>query len=196
MLFRSTQQVDQGVSNLSSTVSSGTQDLSTKLDGLNQKAELMNQSLEEIKLAASDSGAVEKATGGIINGIGTSTSDSIPAMLSNGEYVVKASSVRKYGTNFLNAVNDGSFSRIPNLINVPKFADGGEVAAQETARGMSTFASTLGTNVSSTTNMNVALVSNQEEAIAHFMRSPRGQRIMLDFTRGSAKFTNKIVGAY
>lgn len=136
------------------------------------------------------------ATGGYISGIGTSTSDSIPAMLSNGEYVVKASSVRKYGTNFLNAVNDGSFSRIPNLINVPKFADGGEVAAQETARGMSTFASTLGTNVSSTTNMNVALVSNQEEAIAHFMRSPRGQRIMLDFTRGSAKFTNKIVGAY
>lgn len=193
---QATQQVDQGVSNLSSTVSIGTQDLSTKLDGLNQKAELMNQSLEEIKLAASDSGAVEKATGGIINGIGTSTSDSIPAMLSNGEYVVKASSVRKYGTNFLNAVNDGSFSRIPNLINVPKFADGGEVAAQETARGMSTFASTLGTNVSSTTNMNVALVSNQEEAIAHFMRSPRGQRIMLDFTRGSAKFTNKIVGSY
>ena len=136
------------------------------------------------------------ATGGYISGIGTSTSDSIPAMLSNGEYVVKASSVRKYGTNFLNAVNDGSFSRIPNLINVPKFADGGEVAAQETARGMSTFASTLGTNVSSTTNMNVALVSNQEEAIAHFMRSPRGQRIMLDFTRGSAKFTNKIVGSY
>ena len=139
---------------------------------------------------------VGHATGGFIRGAGTSTSDSIPAMLSNGEFVVKASAVRKYGTGFLNAVNNGNFSRIPNLINVPKFADGGEVAAQETARGMSTFASTLGTNVSSTTNMNVALVSNQEEAIAHFMRSPRGQRIMLDFTRGSAKFTNKIVGSY
>lgn len=44
---------------------------------------------------------------GAVSGPGTSMSDSIPAMLSNGEYVVRASSVRKYGLGFLDAVNSG-----------------------------------------------------------------------------------------
>ena len=42
---------------------------------------------------------------GAVKGAGTGTSDSIPAMLSNGEYVVKASSVAKYGVETLNALN-------------------------------------------------------------------------------------------
>ena len=50
-----------------------------------------------------------KAHGGRIVGPGSSTSDSIPAMLSNGEYVIRAASVRKleaaYGSGFLNVVN-------------------------------------------------------------------------------------------
>ena len=49
------------------------------------------------------------AEGGRILGPGTATSDSIPAWLSNGEMVIKASSVRKldakYGRSFLNALN-------------------------------------------------------------------------------------------
>jgi len=48
------------------------------------------------------------AEGGYITGPGSSTSDSIPAMLSNGEFVVKASSVAKYGRGFLDAVNAGA----------------------------------------------------------------------------------------
>lgn len=47
------------------------------------------------------------AGGGLIRGPGTSTSDSINAFLSNGEYVVQASAVRKYGVNFLDAINSG-----------------------------------------------------------------------------------------
>ena len=43
--------------------------------------------------------------GGTVNGPGTATSDSIPAMLSNGEYVVKASAVDKYGVPLLHALN-------------------------------------------------------------------------------------------
>lgn len=46
-----------------------------------------------------------QAAGGYISGPGTGTSDSIPAMLSNGEYVIKASSVSKYGLEFMNALN-------------------------------------------------------------------------------------------
>ena len=137
------------------------------------------------------------AVGGHITGAGTSTSDSIPAMLSNGEYVIKASSVRRYGLNFMDAVNKGTFSRIP--VNIAHFADGGAVdnlAMQETARGMSTFAGRIGTQVSNTTNMSVALVGNKEEAIEHFMKSPRGQKIMLDFNKDTARFTNTVTGRY
>ena len=45
------------------------------------------------------------ASGGKVRGPGTGTSDSIPAMLSHGEYVVKASSVAKYGVRTLDAIN-------------------------------------------------------------------------------------------
>jgi hypothetical protein len=44
--------------------------------------------------------------GGHVRGPGTSTSDSIPAMLSDGEYVVKAASVKKLGVDKLHAIND------------------------------------------------------------------------------------------
>ena len=44
-------------------------------------------------------------TGGHILGPGTATSDSIPAMLSNGEYVIKASSVAHYGKGTFDALN-------------------------------------------------------------------------------------------
>ena len=55
--------------------------------------------------------AVAAATGGYITGAGTSTSDSIPAKLSNGEYVVKAESVKKYGVDYLHAINTGRLHR-------------------------------------------------------------------------------------
>lgn len=45
------------------------------------------------------------ADGGPVFGPGTATSDSIPAMLSNGEYVIRAKAVRAYGLDFMNAIN-------------------------------------------------------------------------------------------
>jgi hypothetical protein len=53
------------------------------------------------------------AQGGFVNGAGTSTSDSIPAMLSKGEYVVKASAVSAYGVDFMNAINQQRVSKLP-----------------------------------------------------------------------------------
>lgn len=140
---------------------------------------------------------VKAATGGYISGEGTSTSDSIPAMLSNGEFVVKASSVRKYGTGFLNAVNNGNFTKIHS--RVYKFADGGSVVSsvpQETARGMQGLAKNVGASINNTTTMNVALVNNQQEAMKQFMQSPQGQRIMLDFSRGVASFTSNATNGF
>lgn len=59
--------------------------------------------------------------GGFIAGAGTSTSDSIPAMLSNGEYVIRASAVRNIGVPTLNALNTGRYH----------FADGGYVGGKK-----------------------------------------------------------------
>ena len=73
------------------------------------------------------------ADGGYVSGAGTATSDSIPARLSNGEYVLKASSVKALGTDFLDTLNNvGGYSRSSKL---PKFAfaDGGYVNATQNA---------------------------------------------------------------
>lgn len=59
------------------------------------------------------------ATGGYISGPGSGTSDSIPALLSNGEYVIRAAAVRKLGKRHLDMLNRG--------IPIPRFADGGMV---------------------------------------------------------------------
>ena len=63
-------------------------------------------------------GIQKKATGGYITGAGTGTSDSIPAMLSNGEYVLRSSAVDRIGIGTLNAMNAGA---------VPQFSEGGSV---------------------------------------------------------------------
>jgi TP901 family phage tail tape measure protein len=51
------------------------------------------------------------STGGFVSGPGSSTSDSIAARLSNGEYVVRASAVKHYGVDFMNALNSQAFQQ-------------------------------------------------------------------------------------
>ena len=71
--------------------------------------------------ARSSSGSSGRfASGGPVWGAGTGTSDSIPARLSNGEFVLKARAVKKWGLDFLYALNG---LRLP----VMNFADGGFV---------------------------------------------------------------------
>lgn len=77
-----------------------------------------------------------KADGGYISGPGTATSDSIPAMLSNGEYVVKAAAVDKYGVDFLHRVN------------AMRFADGG-YAHRSRAERVQTLRQSSGAGVAS-----------------------------------------------
>lgn len=131
------------------------------------------------------------ATGGYIVGKGTSTSDSIPAMLSNGEFVVKASAVRKYGTGFLNAVNNGNFTKLH--MPIARFADGGSVlkeASDSTSRGVESFANNIGTNISNTNNISIGLVRDDDAIIANFLHSSKGQKYLLDFNRKNARIIN------
>ena len=66
------------------------------------------------------------ATGGFIQGPGTKNSDSIPARLSNGEYVVRASAVDQYGVGMLNEINEKKFGATGGM---KKYATGGFVGA-------------------------------------------------------------------
>lgn len=63
------------------------------------------------------------ATGGHITGPGTGTSDSIPAMLSNGEYVINAAATKKY-RGVLDSINSGRLSH---------FASGGAVGSVQSS---------------------------------------------------------------
>jgi hypothetical protein len=86
--------------------------------------------------------AFGKDKGGYISGPGTSTSDSIPAMLSDGEYVIKASSVDKaqkeFGSDFFDTINAGRFAE-GGLIQ--KFGKGG--TPNPFGMGMEWFGKTL-----------------------------------------------------
>lgn len=74
------------------------------------------QSAEPYKVTA------RRASGGIVRGAGTSTSDSINARLSNGEYVVNARATSAY-LPLLNAINDAGLQ--------PRFAMGGLVTGDK-----------------------------------------------------------------
>lgn len=82
---------------------------------------------------AADGGVVSAAVaghaeGGHIRGPGTSTSDSIPARLSDGEFVVNAKSVSQPGIlPLLTALNAGALKGVNGPTQVPKFAAGGQV---------------------------------------------------------------------
>jgi len=66
--------------------------------------------------------ALNLNSGGMINGPGGPVSDNIPAMLSNGEYVIRADSVRKYGKGFLDKVNSGQLGMSSYSTPMPEMA--------------------------------------------------------------------------
>ncbi|MFD1942746.1 tape measure protein [Paradevosia shaoguanensis] len=75
-------------------------------------------------LGFKDGGVVKAATGGLIRGPGTGTSDSIPARLSDGEFVVNAAATRR-NLDLLRAINEGK---------IAAFATGGLVGNGPTIR--------------------------------------------------------------
>lgn len=116
--------------------------LQTLIGWLGKAIEKFRQWQREAEgLSPSGGMQVQAAGGGPIFGPGTSTSDSIFAKLSTGEYVIRAAAVRKYGLRFLNAINNmrygGGFSggglasfadAMFNPFQMPRFATGGVAA--------------------------------------------------------------------
>lgn len=112
-----------------------------------------------------------QASGGPIYGAGTSRSDSIPAMLSNGEYVIQASAVKQYGVGFFNQLNQMKTPRF--------FSGGGSISAPSNSSNV------------------VALSAGSIQAIAHAVQPMLfldGQKIS---DASSAAYSNNTkVGAF
>jgi hypothetical protein len=76
-------------------------------------------------------GGVGAASGGPIYGPGSWTSDSIPAWLSNNEFVMRASAHAKYGTEAMRAVNEGrAFIAFSEGGSIRRFSAGGGLNVQ------------------------------------------------------------------
>jgi cell wall-associated NlpC family hydrolase len=90
------------------------------------------------------------AAGGFVGGMSGPRSDTVPALLSSGEYVMKSNAVDKYGRGFMDQINSGNF-------NMPSFG----MPSMPTAPS-SSIATTVNGGTSSTNNSssNVKIVIN------------------------------------
>lgn len=90
-------------------------------------------------ITLSNSAVLRQASGGYISGPGSGTSDSIPAMLSNGEYVISASAVKAYGPQLMNSINTKKFAyggmvgSMSGMSSAPGMANGGFVGSMPSA---------------------------------------------------------------
>ena len=78
------------------------------------------------QVRVSSTGPTLKAGGGRVSGPGTGTSDDVPIMASNGEWVIREKAASYYGPLIMGAINEG---KIPRGAFARKFAAGGPVGA-------------------------------------------------------------------
>ena len=102
------------------------------------------------------------ATGGHVIGPGTGTSDSIPAWLSNNEFVMTARTVDHYGVGFMTAINQRK---------LPKFANGGRVGGG----GSQSYTGLLSRQANG--DISVKVINNGEPMDAKVSREQRGDQV-------------------
>ncbi|MGW1423200.1 hypothetical protein ACWAT4_24140 [Bradyrhizobium manausense] len=123
-----------------------------------------------------------KADGGYISGPGTGTSDSIPARLSNGEFVVRASAVQKHRA-VLEAINSD---------RIPRFADGGLVGGGAPAAPMINAGHVIAPQIAVTVQGSPGQSSQDHErmgktvaeAAQHHIRTLIGQELRMQMRPG------------
>lgn len=99
---------------------SGLDDAIKKLDTINQKMEKIGGNDQSI-----GSRVQYHAAGGPIYGAGNGTSDSIPSMLSNGEYVISAAGASAVPQALLDALNTGDLNRASAILGASGSIPGG-----------------------------------------------------------------------
>lgn len=141
--------------------------------------------------ASAAGGTVTAATGGYIRGPGSSTSDSIPARLSDGEFVVNAAMVRRYGVGFMHAINRGQLK---------KFSQGGLVshpdvpsAAMPSVRN-GDLERADAQPVVSPVNVQQTLVLDSAEVFNAGLNTAAGKRAMMTYIRANRQTVKQELG--
>lgn len=128
------------------------------------------------------------AEGGHVTGPGTKTSDSILTRLSDGEFVIKAAAVDKWGLSFLHAINQGV---------LPGFADGGLVSAPRfnapKLPSPSALPETQSTGASPV-NLQQKLVLDPNEVLSAAMNTPAGERTLMTFISSNKETLRQALG--
>ena len=117
-----------GFANFLATLADNTSSLTDKVKALGASIAQAVAQLAAMQIAKAAAGAMSFASGGLVLGPGTGTSDSIPAWLSNGEFVMRNAARSYYGADFMSALNG---LRVPKEA-IRGFADGGLVTPEPT----------------------------------------------------------------
>lgn len=142
-------------------------------------AQKLAQQIFSAFAGASGGGGAGFATGGYVSGPGTSTSDSIPARLSAGEYVLRATAVRRVGVAFLDAIN--------GLSTGPRF-NAGRLALAE--GGMVPPAATPSASGSA-----IRIVNVLDPALAaDYLNSSAGERVVMNLIQRNASTVRTLLG--
>ena len=123
-------------------------------------------------------GVSKFASGGFVSGPGTATSDSIPALLSNGEYVLNAAAVRRLGVARLNGLNNGR-----------GYADGGLVVSGYTAGNCISPSGNSNAN-GRTVNLNIQTIDAESFMVA-LQRGGLGEAIKQYFFDNNRNFASE-----
>nr|WP_318382483.1 hypothetical protein [uncultured Enterobacter sp.] len=123
--------------------------------------------------------ALFAADGGYISGPGTGTSDSIPARLSNGEYVINAASVQRYGVAFMHALNSGGLAAFsdgglvsPPALSFPRVNTSAQLSESDNRRNLASAAPPV---------IQQTLVLDAAKAFTSGLNTPGGNRALLTF---------------
>jgi hypothetical protein len=116
---------------------------------------------------------LQSAAGGYISGPGTGTSDSIPAMLSNGEFVINAKSAASFGYGNLESINKMAAGGLAARFDIPSY---------NTSSGMK-----QGGSESSTSNVTI-------NATLNFGESPKNGRELWKEFKQMAKAEGAKIG--
>jgi hypothetical protein len=131
--------------------------------------------------------SVMVASGGLIRGAGTGTSDSIPAWLSHHEFVNKASVVRQPGVlehlRALNRYGARVLTSVPSVIGIgaPRFAEGGLVGSVGAGDSGGGLAGRL-------------TVGLEDGLVIRDLETPEGQRVTIETIRKNRRAVRSALG--
>lgn len=142
-------------------------------------------------IASAFSGAGGHATGGPIRGPGTSTSDSIPARLSDGEWVIQASAVSHYGHAFMDAINNKRLRKLATggPVSVPPVPSYSEPGLSDSLRDGRAGAQV----VASPVNIQQTLAVDSAELFTAGLKTTAGVKAVITMLRANKQTVKDIL---